>query len=1577
MRAGDTIADRYVVVRPLGEGGLASTFLVRDRAYDADVVLKLVAADASSSEILKREFIALRSCSHPRLVRVYDFGWWRDRGAPRAFYTSSLVDGADIRTFAKTASWDALAQPIGDVLSAIGSLHRRGLLHGDVHPGNVLVDASSRGVLIDLSCVRPLSNEHAHDVSGTAGFVAPELLRGVVDRTADLFALGRTIQALDVPLPARVERAVARLVAERPEDRPRSAEEAAAALGVPWTSPRASDMLGGAIVGRDDALARLRGALDALVRGRDAPRTIALAGADGVGRTRLLEELKAEAQAKTRTVLVRGRRGALSTLLEIASGSRADVSTTSSVLSALEHLSTRREPVLLLVDDAEALPPDELERLRALLRSTPRGGPVAVVVVANGTLAASAELTIALEPLEPRHVRAWLRAEIPESALDEILRATGGYPKEIAALLGQLDDGAWGSRTLARAVANAATARGELHLDDLDDDARALLAKIVAAGTLPGAGGPALEALVQRGLVSVDPAGVRLLRRSDAPRAAAALGTHAMRAAHRELAAAAEAELADAPERDDRFAALVVHLAAFDPEEAARRLASASSRSAVALRPAADAVVGAHHRASPEVLLRCAEIYADAGEPARALGLVARALRRRPGQQLQCALRRLAGQCYAQMGDSRRAATVLGRLLPGVIGGPEHARVAAALSLALLKRGADAEAIEVVRAALERTDAEPNVRLDLLLNGAFAKSRTGRTAEARADLARAREIADGTSPRGRFRLASATGFVEYVAGETPAAVRAYKLALDLAEQNGLDDLVASAALNYGSACHELGDLGRALEAYRRGHRLAVALGMPTTVATLEFDRAKVHADIGSWDLATRHAEAAADAARRERMPLIEAGAAAVLAEVASARGDHAAAARWLDEAERLAAGASERELLALAVQRAKARIAAGDLALAAEGLSECEAMVRAVGTRDAEAAWLGARAAIALAEGRPSDASLDLERAIELADASGQRGLVAELEARIADAFLAAGSSFLADRHRARARELWEKTLASLPPDLHDAFRRHPARAAVFAAPETPPRDLVPIEARRFLEINRRLNSAASTTAVLEETMDAAISLTNAERGFLLVDTGGSLKVAVARNVDRETIRQGHLKLSHTVAERVVRTGEPVITVDAAFDPRFARSRSVHAMKLKSLLCVPIRSPDGILGAIYVDHRFTSGSFRPELVDVLLALGDQAALALVKARLVEELRKKTRELEERNAEIERLARGQALEIARLKKAIDDERRGPDPARRFDYGDIVARSAAMRRVLSVLDRVIDTDITVLVRGESGTGKERIARAIHANSARRGGPFVAINCGALPESLLEAELFGYRRGAFSGATRDQPGLFVTANGGTLLLDELGEMSPSMQVKLLRALQEREVRPLGASDAVAVDVRVVCATNRNLLEEVRAGRFREDLYYRVAVVEVELPPLRDRLEDVLPLAEQILARLATELGRPAARLDRSAERALLAHDWPGNVRELENVLTKAFLLGKSGVLEAGDLELGESAPPERRPSAALRARIVAALEETDWNVVSASRLLGIPRPTLYRKMRALGIERPPRGHAREGRP
>jgi len=303
------------------------------------------------------------------------------------------------------------------------------------------------------------------------------------------------------------------------------------------------------------------------------------------------------------------------------------------------------------------------------------------------------------------------------------------------------------------------------------------------------------------------------------------------------------------------------------------------------------------------------------------------------------------------------------------------------------------------------------------------------------------------------------------------------------------------------------------------------------------------------------------------------------------------------------------------------------------------------------------------------------------------------------------------------------------------------------------------------------------------------------------------------------------------------------------------------------------------------------------------------------------------------------------------------------------GGLVARSEAMRRVVDTTRRVAAVDATVLITGETGVGKERVARLIHEASARAGGPFVAVNCGAVPEALLESELFGHARGAFTGATHDRPGLFEAAHQGTLFLDEIGEMPLSMQVKLLRALQSREVRRVGENQVRPFDARLVAATNRELGEEIRAGRFREDLYYRLRVVEVQVPPLRERPEDVLPLARVLLSRAAERMKRRVTGLSARAADQLLQHQWPGNVRELENAVERAVALAAGSSVEVGDLpqEVRSAAPgPVARTGRVRtleeveRAHVLAALEQLGGNQRRTAAALGIGEATLYRKLR-----------------
>ncbi len=305
--------------------------------------------------------------------------------------------------------------------------------------------------------------------------------------------------------------------------------------------------------------------------------------------------------------------------------------------------------------------------------------------------------------------------------------------------------------------------------------------------------------------------------------------------------------------------------------------------------------------------------------------------------------------------------------------------------------------------------------------------------------------------------------------------------------------------------------------------------------------------------------------------------------------------------------------------------------------------------------------------------------------------------------------------------------------------------------------------------------------------------------------------------------------------------------------------------------------------------------------------------------------------------------------------------------------VVARSDAMRKLLALARRVAETDATVLLTGETGTGKERVARLIHAESPRRKGPFVAIHCGALPEELLESELFGHVRGAFTGATRDRRGLFEAAAGGTLMLDELGEMSPAMQVKLLRALQERTVRPVGANADRPVDVRVIGATNRQLPEMVAGGTFREDLYYRLRVVPLEVPPLRERRDDILPLAVELIGRSCAEHACGPCSLTTEVLDRFLAYPWPGNVRELENAIERAVLLAEGQPRiepqdlpeEIRQLSSGPSDPVEILPLAEVERRhIMATLAHFGGRRRRTAEALEIGVNTLWRKLKAYGV-------------
>ncbi len=532
-----------------------------------------------------------------------------------------------------------------------------------------------------------------------------------------------------------------------------------------------------------------------------------------------------------------------------------------------------------------------------------------------------------------------------------------------------------------------------------------------------------------------------------------------------------------------------------------------------------------------------------------------------------------------------------------------------------------------------------------------------------------------------------------------------------------------------------------------------------------------------------------------------------------------------------------------------------------------------------------------------------------------------------------------------------------------------------------------------FSRIARALARETDFSALLRLILDSSILLVHGERGFLLLDSRSEKKsgpndprewkVRLARSFDQADIPIPSSRLSMGIARKVAESGEPLLSVDAGRDGRFTGMASVEDLKLRSVMCLPIAGDEGLQGLLYIDNRLQQGAFSQDDLELTQLLAHHAAIAIRNARLVTELRERNERLMQSaeqirslNDQLGRKIRDRDSELSVVRAELGRERG------RYDYSNMVGASDEMRRVFQELDRIVETELPVLIQGESGTGKELIARAIHFNGPRKEHPFVVENCAALPDALLESELFGHARGAFTGAERTKKGLLEQAHEGTLFLDEIGDMSPEMQKKLLRVLQDGEVRPLGSTQTLQVDVRLLAASHQNLEALVREGRFREDLFYRVNVLTLELPPLRQRRDDVPLLAEALLTRAARETGRRVPHISHEVLAALASYDWPGNVRELENEMRRVLLLAQEEVrlehLSAGirSRPRGGALPD---PIAAnsigdLRSAVVRferqaiqdALDRNAGNKSRAAKELGISRFALQRKLDKYGLDR-----------
>ena len=483
-----------------------------------------------------------------------------------------------------------------------------------------------------------------------------------------------------------------------------------------------------------------------------------------------------------------------------------------------------------------------------------------------------------------------------------------------------------------------------------------------------------------------------------------------------------------------------------------------------------------------------------------------------------------------------------------------------------------------------------------------------------------------------------------------------------------------------------------------------------------------------------------------------------------------------------------------------------------------------------------------------------------------------------------------------------------------------------------------------LLKISRVVHSTSDLNQLQGQILELIFEVVPAERGAILLDGTGSEKFSSLFVHPKPDKRGEPVRVSRTITRQVMKQGVAILGADVPGSGGLCGVESLITFQVRSLLCVPLTVFQRVIGCIYLHTTDPVTRFDRDHLELVASIAGISAVALENAR-------RLLWLEQENL--------------RLAAEINLQH------------NMVGESNPMKQVYRFLSRVAPTDATVLVGGESGTGKELVARAIHRNSPRASRPFVAINCAAIPEGLLESELFGYERGAFTGAQGQKKGRLELADGGVVFLDEIGELAPPLQVKLLRVLQEREFERLGGARPISVDIRLIAATNKDLAHAVKAGTFREDLYYRLNVVSVVVPPLRERPEDIPILAEYFVSKFAVKCKVKAKKISPEAMAGMMNYDWPGNVREFENAIERALVLGVSDAIRPEDLPESvlekDPAPGVQEAKYHLavkqlkRQLILAAVEEAKGNYTEAARTLGVHANYLHRLIRNLNLRAP----------